>query len=85
MNHFASPSFWTACETLPASVKRVADRNFEILKANQKHPSLHLKKINRYWSVRVGIHYRALAVEIEDGLLWFWIGSHADYDKLIKP
>jgi hypothetical protein len=28
--------------------------------------------------------YRALAVEIPDGLLWFWIGSHADYDKIIE-
>ena len=85
MIHFASPSFWSEYESLPSSVKKVADRNYEILKANPKHPSLHLKKIGRYWSVRVGIHYRALAVEIEDGLLWFWIGSHAEYDKLIKP
>ena len=52
---------------------------------NPKHPSLHLKKIRRYWSIRAGIHYRALAVEVENGLLWFWIGSHSDYDKLIKP
>ena len=85
MIHFASPSFWSAYESLPIFVQRVADRNYEILKENPKHPSLHLKKTRRYWSVRVGIHYRALAVEVEDGLLWFWIGSHAEYDKLIKP
>ena len=30
------------------------------------------------------MHYRALAVEIHEGLLWFWIGSHADYDKIIE-
>jgi hypothetical protein len=30
------------------------------------------------------MHYRALAVEIPDGLLWFWIGSHADYEKIIE-
>lgn len=85
MIHFASPSFWSAYESLPTTVQRVADRNFEILKENPKHPSLHFKKIGRYWSVRAGIHYRALAVEVEDDLLWFWIGSHAQYDKLIKP
>jgi len=83
--HFSSQSFWSAYEALPSSVKRVADRNFETLKTNPKHLSLHFKKINRYGSVRVGIHYRALAVEVENGLLWFWIGSHAEYDKLIKP
>lgn len=83
MTHYASPSFWSVYESLPASVKRVADRNFQILKENPKHPSLHFKKLGHYWSVRVGIRYRALAVEVEDGLLWFWIGSHADYDKII--
>jgi hypothetical protein len=43
-----------------------------------------LKKIGRYVSARVGLRYRALAVEVDDGLLWFWIGSHADYDQLLK-
>jgi len=85
VNHFASPSFWSAYEALPASAKRIADRNYEILKENPKHPSLHLKKINQYWYVRVGMRYRALAIEVDDGLLWFWIGSHAQYDRLIKP
>lgn len=85
MIHFASPSFWSAYETLPPSVQRLADRNYAILKENPKHPSLHFKKVGRYWSVRIGIHYRGLAVEVEDGLLWFWIGSHSQYDKLIKP
>ena len=84
MIHYASPSFWEAYEALPPAVKQIADRNFEMLKTNPKHPSLHFKKSNRYWSVRVGISYRALAVEVENGLLWFWIGNHSDYDKLIK-
>ena len=84
MSHSAGPSFWSTYNALPPSVQRVADRNFEILKENPKHPSLHFKRTGRYWSIRVGIHYRALAVEVEDGLLWFWIGSHAEYDKLVK-
>lgn len=84
MKHYTSPSFWSAYNTLPKSIQKVADRNFEILKGDPKHPSLHLKKIQRYWTVRAGIHYRALAVEVDDGLLWFWIGSHSEYDKLIK-
>ncbi len=84
MIHFASPSFWSAYDSLPNYVQHVADQNYKTLKSNSKHPSLHFKKIGRYWSVRVGIRYRALAVEMEDGLLWFWIGSHADYDKLVK-
>jgi len=42
-----------------------------------------VEESRRFWSVRVGSRYRALAVEIEGGLLWFWIGSHADYDAVI--
>jgi hypothetical protein len=42
------------------------------------------KRIGRHRSVRIGMHYRALAVDIPDGLLWFWIGSHADYDRVIE-
>jgi len=84
VTHFTSSSFWSAYEALPSSVKQVADRNYELLKTDPKHPSLHFKKIKRYWTIRAGIHYRALAVEIKDGLLWFWIGGHAEYDRLIK-
>jgi hypothetical protein len=64
-------------------VRALADKNYSLLKDDPKHPSLHLKKVDRFWSVRVGAHYRALAVEVDDGLLWFWIGSHADYDALL--
>ncbi len=83
MKHFASPSFWSAYEALPSAVRILADKNFELLKTDSKHPALHFKHVGRYWSARVGLHYRALAVDAEDGLVWFWIGSHADYDKLV--
>ena len=75
MNHFASTAFWTAYEKLPPAIRRVADENFALLKQDPRHPSLHFKAIGRYRSVRVGLRYRALAVEVEDGLLWFWIGT----------
>ena len=84
MRHFASPAFWQAYRQLPDSVRALAEKNYALLKQNPQHPSLHLKKIGRFWSVRIGRSYRALAVEVEDGLLWFWIGSHADYDALIN-
>ena len=45
--------------------------------------SLHFKQVGRFWSVRVGLHYRAVAVEQEGNMLWFWIGGHADYDRLL--
>ena len=84
MKHFASPAFWALRRKLSQDIQKLADRTFETLKKDPGHPSLHLKQVRKYWSVRVGIKYRALAIEIEDGLLWFWIGTHAQYDKLLK-
>ena len=83
MKHFASPQFWRHYHQLPAEVRALADKNFQLLKANPNHPSLHLKKIARLWSVRVGAHYRALGLDKPEGIVWFWIGSHADYDRLL--
>ena len=82
MKHFASPKFWTAYEALPPAIRKLADANYELLKRDPRHPS-PIKKVGRYWSVRIGLRYRALAVEVDGGYLWFWIGSHADYDKMI--
>jgi hypothetical protein len=83
MKYFASESFWELREGLPLSIQELADKNFALLKSDPNHPSLHLKKIGKYWSARVGIKYRVLGVELEDGILWFWIGTHADYDKML--
>ena len=55
-----------------------------LLKVNPQHPSLRFKRVGRLRSARVGMHYRALGVDVSDGVLWFWIGTHADYDTLIS-
>jgi hypothetical protein len=83
VRHFASPKFWIAYEALPLPVRKLADANYELLKRDPRHPSLQVKKVGRYWSIRVGLRYRALAVDGDGGYLWFWIGSHADYDRMI--
>jgi len=83
LKHFVSPRFWECYERLPFPVRKLADQRFNLLKKDPRHPSLHFKKIGKYRSVRIGIHYRALAVENPEGLLWFWIGSHSDYDNLL--
>jgi len=83
MKHFASRRFWQAYDKLPVQIRELADKNFLLLKQNPAHPSLHFKKIGRFWSARVGLSYRALAVEQDsETLVWFWIGSHAEYDRL---
>lgn len=83
MKHHASPAFWDCYRRLPKDVQRLADENHRLLERNPRHPSLRFKKVGRWWSVRVGAHYRALAVEDESDMVWFWIGPHAEYDKLV--
>lgn len=83
MNHRAAPRFWQCYHRLPAEVQRLAGSHYELLRQNSRHPSLQLKKVGRFWSVRVGLHHRALAVEAGPDLVWFWIGTHAEYDRLL--
>lgn len=83
MKHFASPDFWAAFEVLPVEIQSLARENFELLKANSRHPGLRFKKAGSYWSVRVGRNYRALGKEVDEGILWVWIGSHDEYLRLL--
>lgn len=86
MNHRTLPRFWKHYSQLPREAQELADKNFELLKSNPNHPSLHFKKVDdkrQLWSVRIGIQYRALGREKPDGIVWFWIGTHAEYEKLL--
>jgi hypothetical protein len=83
VKHFASERFWSLYGALPPEVRALADRNYSLLKSDPQHPSLRFKRIGKLWSVRVGLHYRALGFDVEKGVLWFWIGTHAEYDKLV--
>lgn len=83
MNHFASPDFWFHYRQLPPEIRNLADKNFELLKKDLRHPSLRLKKVGIFYSARVGLHYRVLAKERSEGLVWFWIGHHSEYDQLL--
>jgi len=83
LKHSTVPEFWECYQALPPSVQDLADKCFALLKANPQHPSLRFKKVGEYRSVRVGISYRALGVDVPDGVLWFWIGPHGEYDRIL--
>jgi hypothetical protein len=74
---------------LTEEIRRRADKQFALLKANPRHPSLQFKKIGErqgqeVLSARVTLNYRALAIKRADGYLWFWIGDHTTYGTLIS-
>lgn len=84
MKHYTSSDFWEMYWELPAEIRELADKNYELLKENPHHPSLQFKRIEELWSVRVGKRYRAIGIDTPNGgIQWIWIGSHAKYDKFI--
>jgi len=86
LRHFTSSKFWEYFDALPANIQQQARESYELLKQNPRHPSLQFKPIKNgaFRSVRVSLGYRALGVPVDQCVQWFWIGSHADYDKLLS-
>lgn len=88
MTHRATVGFWTRFERLPESVQRLARKNHRLLEADPRHPSLHFKKLDGtsplLWSVRIGRDYRALALQEDSAVFWFWIGPHDEYNRVIS-
>ena len=87
MTSHTTERFRNAFDRLPEQVKRQARTAYRLFRQNPHHPSLRFRRIHPtrlIYSVRISIGYRALAVRSGDEIIWFWIGSHADYDKLIS-
>ena len=71
---------------LPTDAQREAKRAYRLFQANPAHPGLHFKKLegeDDIYSARIGLDYRALAVMKRDRVVWYWIGSHSEYDRLV--
>jgi hypothetical protein len=81
--HRTIPQFWSRFDELPEPIQRLARKNFDLLKRNPRHPSLHFKKVGPFWSARVGLAHRVLAVEDGDDFIWVWIGDHDEYERMI--
>lgn len=86
MNHFTLPRFWRHYDSLPQHIQQLADKDHALLRDDPFHPSLHFKKVGNkkhLCSVRVGEHYRALGLDKSEPVFWFWIRTHAEYDKVL--
>ena len=84
MSHHATNRFWRAFARLPPEIQKLARENYDLLKIDPRHPSLHLKRVGPYWSARIGSSHRALGLDSPIGIAWFWVGSHEEYIRLIK-
>ena len=85
MTSLVRPSFWRAYDGLDPRIREAARRAYLLFEENPAHPSLRFKKLaghDRIWSVRINDSFRALGERAGDTIMWFWIGSHNDFDKL---
>jgi hypothetical protein len=82
--HRTTPQFWKRFYNQTLTIQRLARKNYDLLKADPTHPSLNFKKVGNYWSVRIGLSHRALAIEDDSDFIWVWIGHHDEYDRLLR-
>lgn len=88
MNSEVTKSFISLFKKLPERVQKTARKNYSLWKENSQHPSLDFKKVHTsksFYSIRIGLGWRAVGIlKDETTIVWFWIGSHNDYDKLLN-
>jgi len=82
--HKTTKRFWRCFDELPDFIQELARKNFDLLKSDSNHPSLHFKKVGKFWSARIGLNYRALALKDESDYIWVWIGTHDEYEQILK-
>jgi hypothetical protein len=78
--------FWEAYSELSEKIKLRARKAYELFEENPRHPSLRFKKVHAHrpiYSVRITRDYRAVGIRKGESIIWFWIGSHEDYDRLL--
>jgi hypothetical protein len=87
MNSFLLPEFLILYRALPEQVREQARRAYALFRQGPHHPSLRFRQVHPVrpiFSARVGLHYRAVDVREGNDIFWFWIGSHADYNRLLN-
>ena len=78
--------FWRHFYSLPPEIQDQARRAYERWRSDPVYPSLRFKRVSRsepIYSIRIGLEIRALGLLEGDTVTWFWIGSHADYERLL--
>ncbi|MBM3853838.1 MAG: hypothetical protein FJ399_11890 [Verrucomicrobia bacterium] len=84
MTSRGTAEFWQQYHALPAEVRAAAREAYRKFALNPAHPGLQLERLlcdSRAWSVRVSRNYRAVARRYGDDWLWFWVGTHDQFDR----
>jgi len=87
MKSRTTKSFWKYYWALPVEIRQRARQTYKVWRDNPKHPSLFFKRIKQnqqLYSVRISRAYRAIGLRKANTVTWFWIGTHDEYDHIIK-
>jgi hypothetical protein len=87
MTSYLTEDFIREFRDLPDTVKKQARKAYRLWKANPNHPSLQFKPVSRSgktFSVRISGSWRVLGFKQNNSIYWYWIGSHAEYDKILS-
>jgi hypothetical protein len=87
MNSVTTRRFRDCLDALPVHVQKQAQDAYAMWIADPHHRSREFKRVGHrtpIYSVRIGLHWRALGLLDGDTMIWTWIGSHAHYDGLIS-
>jgi hypothetical protein len=87
MKSVASRRFWDLFHALPVDVQRLAVKNYHLWRQNSNHPSLHFRRLQGSedrFTVRIGDHHRAMGRLHGGTITWLWIGTHSQYDQLVR-
>jgi mRNA-degrading endonuclease RelE of RelBE toxin-antitoxin system len=87
MKSSTTKKFRKALDRLPEEIREQVIKAYEIWQSDPYQGSLQFKLVSQrqpIYSVRVGLNYRVLGLLENDHIYWFWIGSHAEYDELLK-
>ena len=86
MNSRTTKRFRQMLSKLPTNIRQQAKEAYRLFIENSRHPSLQFKKVHNaesIYAVRININYRAVGI-IENGVIvWFWIGPHTEYERLL--
>ena len=87
MKSLTTQQFWNAYNKLPENIQQRARKKYSLFEKDHTYPSLRFKKVQRnpdVYSVRITQDYRALGVKENNKIIWFWIGSHTDYQHFLN-
>ena len=87
MDSYTTARFWKLYNDLPDDIRHAADKAYRLWRLNLNHPSLHFKRVHTrcpIWSVRITDGYRTIGTRDSNIMLWIWIGTHEEYERLLK-